>query len=245
MQLQSRRVGPHNREQEVVTGEKQTPPLGVPSELLGEKALLVVLREPGQQTPSQLAHHSRLPLLLLFLLDLGFSPSPVDPWGRPSRPSSRPTRAPAHHPSTLEPLALPGVLTQRPLGPLETGQRTGPWPGQVASSACGPFALQTCFLQPPWAGLVLLIHPSSQISTCYSAFLLVFDHHPFWVVVLADLREHGLGVRLCMELHPGWGVGQELALSLGAVRTRTGRGRGRGTQWTVSLHRHVTTLCSL
>lgn len=66
----------------MVTGEKQTPPLGVSSEPLGEKALLVVLREPGQQTPSQSAPHSRLPPLLLFLLDLGFSPPTVDPWGR-------------------------------------------------------------------------------------------------------------------------------------------------------------------
>lgn len=137
------------------------------------------------------------------------------------------------------------LSTKAPQSSGNRGQRTGPCPGQAASSACGPFALQTRFLQPPWAGPVLLIHPSSRISTHDSAFLLVFDHHPCRVVVLADLREHGLGVRLCMELRPGWGVGQELALSLGAVRTRTGRGRGRGTQWTVSLHRHVTTLCSI
>ena len=71
----------------MVTGEK------VPSEPLGEKALLVVLREPGQQTLSQLTPYSGLLPLLVFLLDLGFSPPTVDPWGRLSRPSSRPTRA--------------------------------------------------------------------------------------------------------------------------------------------------------
>lgn len=221
----------------MVTGEK------VPSKPLGEKALLVVLRETGQQTSSQPAPHSGLLPLLVFLLDLGFSPPTVDPWGRLSRPSSRPTRAPAHHAPTLEPLALPGVLVQRPLGPLETGPRTGPCPGQAASLACGPFALQTRFLQPCWDGPVLLNHPSSRISACDSAFLLVFDHYLRWVVVLADPREHGPGVRLCTELHPGRGGGQELALSLRAVRTRMGGRRGRGTQWTVSLHGHVTALC--
>ena len=107
----------------MVTGEKQTPPLGVPSKPLGGKALLVVLREPGQQTPSQPAPHSGLLPLLLFLLDLGFCPPTMDPWGRPSRPSSRPTRAPTHHAPTLEPLAPPGVLAQRPLRPLETEAR--------------------------------------------------------------------------------------------------------------------------
>ena len=101
----------------MVTGEK------VPSEPLGEKALLVVLREPGQQTLSQLTPYSGLLPLLVFLLDLGFSPPTVDPWGRLSRPSSRPTRAPAHHAPTLGPLALSGVLAQRPLGPLGTEAR--------------------------------------------------------------------------------------------------------------------------